>query len=188
MNRRNKKPKYDKLTLGCGAKIRKGYVNLDVVKLKGVDIVHDLNKVPWPFPDNSFKEIICEHILEHLNDFNQVISEIWRISKKGAILRVSAPYYIGWSAAADPSHKIIFCYRTFDYYATNPMKKSIEYRTDFGSKARFKILNIRINFSSSKVLNFIFNPLINCRPLIYERFFFFWFPATGIDYELEVVK
>ena len=155
--------------------------------MPGVDVVHDLNKFPWPFHNNSFKEIICEHILEHLDNFNKVINEIWRISKPNARIKVHAPYYIGWSAAADPSHKIIFCYRTFDYYAVNPAKKA-PYRTDFGSGARFKILKIKISFSSSKILNFIFNPLINAQPLIYERFFFFWFPAAGIEYELEVVK
>lgn len=182
-----KKPKFDKLNIGCGADIRKGFVNLDVVKLPEVDMVCDLDKCPWPFPDNSFKEIICSHILEHLDDFNKAINEIWRISKPGAIVKVYSPYYVSWSYAADPSHKRIFCYRTFDYYAVNPSRKA-PYRTDFGSAARFKILKRRIGFSSSKVLNVIFNPIINAAPLAYERFFFFWFPAAGIDYELEVVK
>ncbi|MEK6861061.1 MAG: methyltransferase domain-containing protein, partial [Nanoarchaeota archaeon] len=97
--RRMKKIKYDKLNLGCGAKIRKGYINCDIVKLPGGDVGHDLNKFPWPFHNNSFKEIICEHILEHLDNFNKVINEIWRISKPNARIKVHAPYYIGWSAA-----------------------------------------------------------------------------------------
>ena len=29
-----------KLNLGAGTDIRKGYVNLDIVKLKGIDVVH----------------------------------------------------------------------------------------------------------------------------------------------------
>jgi len=182
-----KKPKFSKLHVGCGGKIKEGFVNLDVVKLKGVDVVHDLNKFPWPFPNDSFDEIIAEHILEHLDDFNKVINEIWRISKPNARMRVEAPYYLGWSAAADPSHKIIFCYRTFDYYAINPSKKA-PYRTDFGSRARFKRLNSNIIYSSNRVLNAIFNPLINKAPLVYERFFFFWFPATIIEYNLRVIK
>jgi len=181
------KPKYEKLNLGAGGKIMKGYVNLDLVKLPEVNIVHNLNKFPWPFPDNSFQEIVCEHILEHLDDFNKCVNELWRISKPKAKIRVSSPYYLGWSAAADPSHKIIFCYRTFDYYSTNP-SRDLKYRTNFGSKAKFKVLSRKINFSQNKLLNFIFNPIINAAPLLYERFFFFWFPATGIDYVLWVVK
>ncbi len=181
------KPKHDKLNIGCGTDIKKGYVNCDVVKLPGVDVVFNLEKFPWPFPDNSFKEIICSHILEHLSDFNAVINEIWRISEPGAKIKVYSPYYVGWSYAADPSHKTIFCYRTFDYYAVNPSRKA-RYRTDFGSTARFRILKRRIGFSQNKILNSVFNPVINSFPLAYERFFFFWFPAAGIDYELEVVK
>ena len=30
--------------------------------------------------------------------------------------------------------------------------------------------------------------IINGIPRLYERFFFFWFPASNIYYELEVVK
>ncbi len=58
-----------KLNLGCGLNHREGYVNLDAVKLPGVDVVHDLNKMPYPFKTNQFDEIICQHLLEHLDNF-----------------------------------------------------------------------------------------------------------------------
>ena len=35
-----------KLNLGCGRFPLPGYVNVDCVKLQGVDMVHDLNKMP----------------------------------------------------------------------------------------------------------------------------------------------
>ena len=38
-----------KLHLGCGKVIKKGFINLDSVKLKGVDVVHNLDVYPWPF-------------------------------------------------------------------------------------------------------------------------------------------
>ncbi|HPC10341.1 MAG TPA: class I SAM-dependent methyltransferase, partial [archaeon] len=66
-----------KLNIGCGKKILKGYINLDVVKLPGVDIVHDLNKYPWPFKDNYFDEIYADNVLEHLDDIIKPIEEIW---------------------------------------------------------------------------------------------------------------
>ena len=41
-----------KLNLGCGTDIKKGYINLDVAKLDGVDVVHDINRLPLPFKEN----------------------------------------------------------------------------------------------------------------------------------------
>ncbi len=34
-----------KLNLGCGKDIRKGYINLDLKKLPGVDIVHNNHQI-----------------------------------------------------------------------------------------------------------------------------------------------
>jgi predicted SAM-dependent methyltransferase len=47
----------NKLNLGCGKDIRKGWTNLDCVNLPGVDIVHNINYLPLPFNDNEFDEI-----------------------------------------------------------------------------------------------------------------------------------
>ena len=60
---------YRKINLGCGNKIKKGYLNLDFIKTEGTDIVYDLNQYPWPFPENTFDEVYASHILEHLGDF-----------------------------------------------------------------------------------------------------------------------
>ena len=59
-----------KLNLGSGEDIKKDYVNLDAVKLKGVDIVYNLNKYPWPLKDNEFDFIYCNNVLEHLDSIN----------------------------------------------------------------------------------------------------------------------
>lgn len=45
-----------KLTIGCGKKIEEGYINLDKIALKGVDIVWDLDKFPYPFEDNTLRD------------------------------------------------------------------------------------------------------------------------------------
>ena len=42
-----------KLNIGCGKDVKKGYINLDNVKLSGVDIVHNINK-KFPFEKNTF--------------------------------------------------------------------------------------------------------------------------------------
>jgi len=75
-----------KLNLGCGKDIRKGYINLDLKKLPGVDIVHNINK-KFPFKTNSFDEIYASHILEHVDDLIFTMEELhWKFLNLISIL------------------------------------------------------------------------------------------------------
>jgi hypothetical protein len=57
------------LDVGCGKeKVKvKGakVIDIDRIELPGVDVIHDLEKTPLPFPDNYFDEIICNHVHEN---------------------------------------------------------------------------------------------------------------------------
>ena len=37
------------LDIGCGLRKVEGSVGMDKFKLKGVDVVHDMEKIPYPF-------------------------------------------------------------------------------------------------------------------------------------------
>jgi len=39
-----------------------------------------------PFPDNSFDWVVSSHVLEHLPDFQKGLKEVYRITKKRAII------------------------------------------------------------------------------------------------------
>ena len=65
-----------KLNLGCGNDIKKGYVNLDSKKLKGVNVTHNLEKFPYPFKNNELDYVIAYHIIEHLPDMIKTMEEI----------------------------------------------------------------------------------------------------------------
>lgn len=41
-----------------------------------------------PFPDDSFDYVVSNHVLEHLSDFGRGLSEIHRVTKKGALIAV----------------------------------------------------------------------------------------------------
>ncbi len=113
-----------KLNLGCGNRPKEGYVNVDNNPLlKGMGIVmHDLNKIPYPFVDDTFEEIRMDHVLEHLDDPLTVLQEVYRIAKNGCKVFVRCPHYsYGW---VHPQHKSpisswLFSYldtRNFEHY------------------------------------------------------------------------
>ncbi len=121
-----------KLNIGCGKDIRVGYVNADIVKLPGVDRVVDFDSFPYPFKDNTFDEILCSHVLEHLTDLPRVMEELHRIAKPNARIIVWGPFYNHHTAFQDPTHKHFFALDTFDYFESHNL--------NYYSSARFRIV------------------------------------------------
>ena len=117
-----------KLNLGCGTDIKNGYVNLDIMPGKEVDVVHDVNKFPYPFPKNHFDEIYASHILEHVDDVMKVMAEIYRILKPNGTIEVKVPYYSSAGAFQDITHKHFFAEDTIKYYLVqNAYKGKFKY-------------------------------------------------------------
>ncbi|MEK6844141.1 MAG: methyltransferase domain-containing protein [Nanoarchaeota archaeon] len=173
-----------RLNLGCGDDIKKGFVNMDFIKQQGVDVVHDINKFPWPFKNNTFDEIYASHVLEHIEDLTKTMKEIHRICKNKAKIIIRGPHFSCGVSYRDPTHKRMFSYFTFEYFC-NP--KEYYKRKESGL---FKIADRRLNFTRLAFisLNKIFNPLINTNPTIYERFFCWILPCSETLFKLEVVK
>lgn len=46
-----------------------------------------------PFANASFDKIICSEVLEHIENYRQVLNEILRVLKPGGLLAVSVPRY-----------------------------------------------------------------------------------------------
>ena len=80
-----------KLNFGCGDKMREGYVNVDLYG--NPDVRCDLSVFPWPFEDNCADEVLSEHFLEHVTDFEKTIFEMHRILKPGGTLHFIVPYF-----------------------------------------------------------------------------------------------
>lgn len=68
-----------------------GYINVDMEPIEGVNVIHDLNTIPFPFEDNSADEIIAHRVLEHIINPPQFIKECHRILKKGGTFNVILP-------------------------------------------------------------------------------------------------
>ncbi len=97
-----------KLNLGCGSKILNGYTNVDKFDYYNPNIVHDLEKFPYPFDENSVEEIILSHVLEHIGQdpdiFNEIIKEFYRICKNDAIINIAVPHPRHDAFISDPTH------------------------------------------------------------------------------------
>jgi len=93
------------LDLGCGPNKTPGSVGIDHFPFPGVDLVHDLDRFPYPFEDASWDAVILNHVIEHLDDIPGAIREIRRILKTGGDLWVATPHFSDCSSYSDPTHR-----------------------------------------------------------------------------------
>lgn len=97
-----------KLNFGCGKIIKKGWVNVDGQKAKGIDKSFDFEKFPYPLKANEFDYILLDNVFEHLINLNDILDELHRISKKGAVIEIIVPYYNCSGAYNDVTHVNFF--------------------------------------------------------------------------------
>ncbi len=180
--KRNTKPKT--LHLGCGPNKKPNSLGLDSNKNVKPDVVHNLDKYPYPFGNNQFDTIIAENIVEHIENIPRFMEEIHRICSHKAKVLITTGHFSGIDPFPDPTHKHFFTSRTFDYFIPKTDLYELQY-----SKAQFKKNKVILGPQNSK--NFILRlilTLINKYQVIYEKRFAFIFPVGVIYYELEVVK
>jgi hypothetical protein len=111
-----KQAKEVKLDLGAGVNKREGFLGVDILKLKGVDMVVDLTK-KWPWKDNSVDEIHMSHTMEHFTQEERVhvCNEMYRVLKKveydsagkttKGFATIITPAIFADRAYGDPTHK-----------------------------------------------------------------------------------
>lgn len=82
-------------------------IGVDKARVKGVDKVWDLTKIPYPFKANSIDAVFSSHFIEHLTGEQRIafMDEIFRMLKKGGKARFIHPYYSSVRAIQDPTHK-----------------------------------------------------------------------------------
>lgn len=183
------------LDVGCGHKKIKGTIGIDHIIADGVDVVHDLNVMPWPFEDSSFDRIYANHSISHLEDICKVMVEFYRIAKKDALIEIVAPHYSSDNYKTDPTHKIHLGARSMNYFVTN---------VDFDyyylpEGINFELMIAEISFRETPAswrnqlkLNPIrwlgLEAMVNRMPRIYERFFTGLMPASEVRFLLKVIK
>lgn len=116
-----------------------GAIGLDANPKTHADIVHDLGAIPYPFPDNEFDEIVCRHVIEHVPDVMALVTELYRIAKPGARIRMVTPHYTNPDWATDPTHR-----NHFNSYSFNCF---VEDRQLFPFYTEVRLKPVRINVS-----------------------------------------
>jgi len=178
---------HKKVNLGCGKRPKEGYLNVDFVNLPGVDLVVDLNKYPYPFPDNYFEIVEMHQLLEHLDDIVRTMKELWRITKPNGKILIDVPHFTFYGAIGDPTHKHLFGSLSFHYFVKNYY---YNYYFDFG----FSKIKRKITFPKGLMFwNYLVEPIINFLDRISEKkkysiyeatFLKALFPAMHVSVEL----
>ncbi len=104
------------LDVGCGGRKLPGATGMDILKLAPVDVVHDLNQMPWPFPDGHFDLVLLNHVLEHVDDVVKTMQEIHRVLKPRGRAVIQVPHFRCADAYNDPTHTHFFTAHTLDYF------------------------------------------------------------------------
>lgn len=117
------------LHLGLGEKQGNAWINVDIRPLDGVQVVHDLENTPWPFPDSCADIIVAPLIIEHINPAKlgiiKFFNECWRVLKPEHQFMVSVPYGGSPMDFGDPSHCVSFGPQTFLHF--DPLHPSSNY-------------------------------------------------------------
>jgi len=67
----------------------------DRFNVQGVEMLDvNLNNDPLPYPDNSFDIVTCSEVVEHLENYRRLISEIYRVTKKDGLVVLTTPNVI----------------------------------------------------------------------------------------------
>jgi len=97
-----------KFNMGCGRRKIPGFINVDAQSQCDPDEVFDLEKTPWPWPDNCADEVQFIHALEHMGGdpqvFLEIVQEVYRISAPDCRIVVKVPHPRHDNFISDPTH------------------------------------------------------------------------------------
>ena len=109
-----------RLDLGCGNHKEPGFVGLDSRPLLDVDIVWDVENMPWPLPDESCVILKASHLVEHIDPhgggFLRFMDEAWRVLQLGGQFAISCPHGASPGYLQDPTHCNALNEATWSYF------------------------------------------------------------------------
>jgi len=173
--------------LGCGDKKRQGRITVDKMDLPNIDVVADIEEGLTFLPDNSVDEIYCRSVLEHIQNFEDLIREILRVLKKNGKVYIFVPHFSNPYYYSDYTHKRTFGLYSFYYFVETEqqLKRKVP---NFYTDIRINIISQRLKFRSAFSILNPFKKLagwfVNLHPVLqayYEENLCYLFPCHGIE-------
>lgn len=167
------------LDVGCGSTKTPGAIGLDISPDTTADIVHDLDKFPYPIKDASFDQILLQDVIEHVREPIRVFDELHRIARAGARVQLRTPHFSSALAYGDPTHR--------HYFSTIAIRSLAEPRFAHYTDVRWRVIDVSLDmWLPYRLLGFSF--IFNRCQEAYEKYCAFVFPTMNIRAEFEVVK
>lgn len=167
------------LDVGCGPNKVPGALGIDHHPYPGVDVVCDLDAEPWPLPDDTFDEIHSRHVIEHVRDPVRFMTELHRIARDGAVLRIVTPHFSSIDSWRDPTHLRHLALGWHLSFTTSYLAAQVP---------RFEHVSTTVGFGSS-ALSLLPKLLVRLRGQDWwEKHFAFAMPARNICTVMRVVK
>lgn len=180
-----------KIELGCGNFKRiTDAIGIDIIDMPSVDVIADLNLGLSFIPDNSINEVYSFHFLEHIQNLELLMKEIYRILKPNGHFYGTVPHFSNPYFYSDYTHL-----RTFGLYSFNYFTKQGDYfkrnTPTFYNDISFTLNNIKLIFKSPfrnrNLIKRLFNKIINANKYIkefYEENLCYVFPAYEIKFDI----
>jgi SAM-dependent methyltransferase len=166
------------LDIGCGANKAPGSVGIDCRAFPGVDIIHDLEVMPWPLEADAFDLVSCSHVVEHVSDIPRFLREVHRVCADGATVKIDTPHFSSLDSWTDPSHRQHLALRSFDFFcADGYLNDGAVFTVESAALTFRKALTSRIGAW-----------LYRLAPRHYEQNAAYLFPARDIKVVLVAVK
>ncbi len=153
------------LNLGCRDRLKGGFINVDVVPFKGVDVVADLER-GMPFKDGSVDHVFASHVIEHLAAPDRFMRELHRVLKKRGTACLLTPHYSS-TGAYRFTHK---CYFSLDSFSEGSLNEEFMYGEN-RPRRFFRVKRLRwvLDRKPAAFLR-VLHGILNLAPCFFEKF------------------
>jgi SAM-dependent methyltransferase len=178
------------LDLGCGQrKCSPQAIGIDALDYESVDVVGDVFAVLQAFPDSSVDSVYSSHFFEHLENWPELLEELARVMKPGAVADIVVPHFSNPYFYSDPTHRTFFGLYTFSYVSRdNLLRRKVP---TYQRELKFELTDASLRFASPFYLRlpvkFLIGKILNATRFtkeFYEENLCYIFPCYDIRYRL----